>query len=78
MQLVILAAGMGSRFGGLKQMEPMDEFGNFLLDYSVYDAERAGFSSVIFIIKKNSLKRSVIQLENVLAKSLKLNMLSKI
>lgn len=52
MQLVILAAGMGSRFGGLKQMEPMDEYGNFLLDYSVYDAKRAGFSSVVFIIKK--------------------------
>jgi len=52
MQLVILAAGMGSRFGGLKQIEPMDEAGNFLLDYSVYDAKRAGFSSVVFIIKK--------------------------
>jgi len=52
MQLVILAAGMGSRFGGLKQMEPMDEFGNFLLDYSVYDAKKAGFDEVIFIIKK--------------------------
>ena len=52
MQLVILAAGMGSRFGGLKQMEKMDEAGNFLLDYSVYDAKRAGFDSVIFIIKK--------------------------
>ncbi len=52
MQLVILAAGMGSRFGGLKQMEPMDEAGNFLLDYSVYDAKRAGFDSVVFIIKK--------------------------
>ena len=51
MQLVILAAGMGSRFGGLKQMEPMDEAGNFLLDYSVYDAKRAGFDSVVFIIK---------------------------
>ena len=51
MQLVILAAGMGSRFGGLKQMEKMDEAGNFLLDYSVYDAKRAGFDSVIFIIK---------------------------
>ena len=36
MQLVIMAAGMGSRFGGLKQMEPMDEFNNFLLDYSIY------------------------------------------
>ena len=53
MQLVILAAGMGSRFGGLKQMEPMDEFNNFLLDYSVYDAKEAGFDSVVFIIKKD-------------------------
>ena len=53
MQLVILAAGMGSRFGGLKQMEPMDEAGNFLLDYSVYDAKEAGFDSVVFIIKKD-------------------------
>ncbi|MCF0117602.1 MAG: hypothetical protein HUJ61_06120, partial [Bacilli bacterium] len=53
MQLVVMAAGMGSRFGGLKQMEPMDSYNNFLLDYSVYDAKRAGFSSVIFIIKKD-------------------------
>ena len=52
MQLVILAAGMGSRFGGLKQMEPMDEYGNLLLDFSVYDAKKAGFDSVVFIIKK--------------------------
>ena len=52
MQLVIMAAGMGSRFGGLKQMEPMDDYGNFILDYSVHDAIRAGFDSVIFIIKK--------------------------
>ncbi len=52
MQLVILAAGMGSRFGGLKQIEPMDQAGNFLLDYSVYDAKRAGFDSIVFIIKK--------------------------
>ena len=51
MQLVILAAGMGSRFGGLKQMEKMDEYGNFLLDYSVHDAKLAGFNSVIFVIK---------------------------
>ena len=53
MQLVVMAAGMGSRFGGLKQMEPMDEAGNFLLDYSIYDAKRAGFDSVVFIIKKD-------------------------
>lgn len=52
MQLVILAAGMGSRFGGLKQMEPMDKAGNFILDYSVHDAKLAGFDSVIFVIKK--------------------------
>ena len=52
MQLVIMAAGMGSRFGGLKQMEPMDDYNNFLLDYSIYDAKLAGFSSVVFIIKK--------------------------
>ena len=56
MQLVILAAGMGSRFGGLKQMEKMDEYGNFLLDYSIYDAKRAGFNSVVFIIKKSFFK----------------------
>lgn len=56
MQLVILAAGMGSRFGGLKQMEPMDDYGNFILDYSVYDAIRAGFDSVIFIIKREHLE----------------------
>ena len=62
MQLVILAAGMGSRFGGLKQMEPMDEANNFLLDYSVYDAKRAGFESVVFIIKKelyNDFKNTI-------------------
>ena len=49
--MVIMAAGMGSRFGGLKQMEPMDKAGNFLLDYSIYDAKRAGFDSAVFIIK---------------------------
>lgn len=56
MQLVILAAGMGSRFGGLKQMEPMDDYGNFILDYSIHDAIKAGFDSVIFIIKKEHLE----------------------
>lgn len=52
MELVILAAGMGSRFGGLKQMEPIDEYGNFILDYSIYDAIEAGFDTVVFIIKE--------------------------
>ena len=52
MELVIMAAGMGSRFGGLKQIEPIDEDGNFIIDYSIYDAIRCGFDKVIFIIKK--------------------------
>lgn len=52
MELVILAAGMGSRFGGLKQIEPIDEWGNFIIDYSVFDAIQAGFDRVIFVIKE--------------------------
>ena len=50
--LVIMAAGMGSRFGGLKQMTPVDGEGCFIIDYSLYDAYRAGFRRVAFIIKK--------------------------
>ncbi len=52
MDLVILAAGLGSRFGGDKQIEHIDKDGNFILDYSVYDAVRAGFNRVILIIRK--------------------------
>ena len=51
--LLVLAAGMGSRYGGLKQMDPMGPNGETVLDYSVYDAIRAGFSRVIFIIRKD-------------------------
>ena len=54
MTLVIMAAGMGSRFGGLKQIEPIDEYGNFIIDYSIYDAIRVGFTKVVFIIKKEN------------------------
>jgi len=50
--LVVLAAGMGSRYGGLKQMDPVGPCGQSIIDYSVYDARRAGFDRVIFIIKK--------------------------
>ncbi|HBL83599.1 MAG: nucleotidyltransferase [Clostridiales bacterium GWF2_38_85] len=53
MTLVILAAGLGSRFGGLKQIEPVGAEGEFIIDYSVYDAIRAGFNTVAFIIKKD-------------------------
>ncbi len=56
MDLVILAAGMGSRFGGLKQIEPIDDNGNFIIDYSIYDAKKAGFDKVIFIIKEENLQ----------------------
>lgn len=54
MTLVIMAAGMGSRFGGLKQIEPIDAYGNFIIDYSIYDAIQAGFTKVVFIIKKEN------------------------
>ena len=54
MTLVIMAAGMGSRFGGLKQIEPIDEYGNFIIDYSIYDAIKVGFTKVVFIIKKEN------------------------
>ena len=49
--LVVLAAGMGSRYGGLKQMDPMGGHGQSIIDYSIYDARRAGIETVIFVIK---------------------------
>ena len=52
--LVIMAAGMGSRFGGLKQIEPIGPNGEFIIDYSIYDAIKAGFSRVVFIIKEEN------------------------
>ncbi len=50
--LVVMAAGMGSRFGGLKQMEPISADGRVLLDFSVYDAKKAGFNKIVFVIKE--------------------------
>ena len=50
--LVIMAAGMGSRYGGLKQIDPIDNEGHIIMDFSIYDAKRAGFEKVVFIIKK--------------------------
>lgn len=52
--LVIMAAGMGSRFGGLKQIEPVSDKGEIILDFSLYDAVMAGFKKVVFIIKKEN------------------------
>lgn len=52
--LLIMAAGMGSRFGGLKQIEPVGPNGEFIIDYSVYDAIQAGFNKIVFIIKEEN------------------------
>ena len=52
--LVIMAAGMGSRYGGLKQIDPVDGEGHIIMDFSMFDAKRAGFEKVIFIIKKEN------------------------
>ena len=52
--LLILAAGMGSRFGGLKQIEPIGPNGEFIIDYSIYDAKQAGFTKVVFLIKEEN------------------------
>lgn len=52
--LVIMAAGMGSRYGGLKQIDPVDGDGHIIMDFSIYDAKRAGFEKVIFIIKREN------------------------
>ncbi|WP_303857352.1 nucleotidyltransferase family protein [Aminicella lysinilytica] len=54
--LVIMAAGMGSRYGGLKQIDPVGDHGEIILDFSLYDAMMAGFEKVIFIIKKENEK----------------------
>ena len=50
--LVVMAAGMGSRFGGLKQVEPMGPNGEFIMDYSIYDAIKAGFNKIVFVINR--------------------------
>ena len=52
--LLILAGGMGSRFGGLKQIEPVGPNGEFIIDYSIYDAVKSGFNKVVFLIKKEN------------------------
>ena len=55
MTLVILAAGMGSRYGGMKQIDPITDNGEFIIDFSIFDAVRAGFDKVVFIIKEENL-----------------------
>ena len=52
-QLVVMAAGIGSRYGGLKQIDPVGPSGEIVLDYAIFDAIRAGFKKVVFIIRKD-------------------------
>ena len=56
MTLLILAAGMGSRYGGLKQLDPITDNGEFIIDFSVYDAIQAGFDKIVFVIKEENLE----------------------
>jgi NDP-sugar pyrophosphorylase family protein len=57
--LLILAAGMGSRYGGLKQVEPVGPYGETIIDYSIYDAVKAGFGRVVFVIRKSFAKEFI-------------------
>lgn len=56
MTLVLLAAGMGSRYGGLKQIDPITDNGEFIIDFSIFDAIRNGFDKVVFVIKEENLE----------------------
>lgn len=73
MTLVILAAGLGSRYGGLKQLDPMTDGGNFIIDFSVYDAIRAGFDHVVFIIKEENLELFQETIGNRIAKKIRVS-----
>ncbi|MBQ8208208.1 MAG: nucleotidyltransferase [Clostridia bacterium] len=71
MTLVILAAGMGSRYGGLKQIDPITDKGEFIIDFSIYDAIKAGFDKVVFVIKKENYEDFTETVGNRVAKSIK-------
>ena len=73
MTLVILAAGMGSRYGGLKQLDPMTDGGAFIIDFSVFDAIRAGFDRVVFIIKEENLELFRETIGNRIAKKIRVD-----
>ncbi len=73
MTLVILAAGMGSRYGGLKQLDPVGPSGEFIIDYSIFDAVRAGFDEVCFIIREEHLDDFKTTIGDRIAKSVKVS-----
>ena len=63
-KLIVMAAGLGSRYGGLKQMEPISDNNEIILDFACYDAIKAGFDEIIFVIKpemENDFKERVIK-----------------
>lgn len=64
-ELLVMAAGMGSRFGGLKQIEPVGPNGECILDFSIYDAKEAGFDKAVIVIKKSIEKNSERSVESV-------------
>ena len=61
--LVVMAAGMGSRFGGLKQIRPFGPNGEIIVDYTLYDAYTAGFGKIVFVIKKEMEEAKKLQEE---------------
>ena len=69
--LVVMAAGIGSRFGGLKQLTPVGPSGEFIIDYSIYDAIYAGFNKVVFVIKKENLEDFKNTIGNRMSESIK-------
>ena len=71
--LVVMAAGMGSRFGGLKQVTTVDEMGHALMDYAIYDAYRGGFRKVVFIIRKSFEEEFKLKIGNRIAKKMKVS-----
>ena len=71
--LVIMAAGMGSRYGGIKQLEPVGPSGEIIMDYSIYDAIEAGFNKVVFIIRKDLEKDFKEVIGNRIEKSIKVD-----
>lgn len=71
--LVIMAAGMGSRYGGLKQIDPIDNQGHIIMDFSIYDAVRAGFKKVVFIIKHQIEKDFKEVIGNRISKEVEVN-----
>ena len=71
MTLVIMAAGMGSRFGGPKQIAPILPTGEFTMDFAIFDAIRAGFSKVVIIVKRDFLEHFSNKTQQVVAKETK-------